>query len=182
MPSFFKILPTFLLPYLAGILLVQPVLAAELETRFATIIYENQEILHEFNNEVSSGSGLMLFSSRRPTSLNIVDEVKNKLDGIVEKVELVLEMFPANLRFVVVLLPSDRDVQRVYLEKYQKKVDYIAFYMRKTKTMYLSVDDVSLTVLAHEIAHVVVDHYFDISPPTKIHEMLAQYASTHIYD
>jgi hypothetical protein len=48
--------------------------------------------------------------------------------------------------------------------------------------MYLSIRDVKLRVIAHEIGHVVVDHYFDVPPPVKIHEVLAQFAETHISD
>ena len=37
-------------------------------------------------------------------------------------------------------------------------------------------------VLAHELAHVVVDLYFGVPPPQKIHELLAQFVETHLKD
>jgi len=37
-------------------------------------------------------------------------------------------------------------------------------------------------VLAHEIGHVVVENYFTISPPQRIHEVLAQFAERHVTD
>lgn len=155
--------------------------AAELETRYAKIFYADDELLRSFNNEVFMGGGLF-FLSRRPQNLTIHDEVRNKLNNIVEKVMAVLEMFPKELRFTVVLLPDAREVQRVYRESYGKEVDFIAFYSPKQKTMYLSMRDVQLRVIAHEVGHVVVDHFFDVPPPVKIHELLAQYAETHITD
>ena len=59
-------------------------------------------------------------------------------------------------------------------------VDFIAFYSPKTKTVYFSLKDLYLKVFAHELAHAVIDHYFEKAPPTKIHEMLAQYVENQL--
>ena len=155
--------------------------AAELETRYAKVVYADEELLHTFNDEVFLGGGLFFFG-RRPQQMTIQDEVRNKLNNVVEKVMAVLEMFPKKIRFTLVLLPTARDVQRLYRENYGKEVDFIAFYSPQHKTMYLSMADVELKVIAHEIGHVVVDHFFDVPPPVKIHELLAQFAETHITD
>ena len=61
-------------------------------------------------------------------------------------------------------------------------VDYIAFYSPKKNTVFYAAAKTKLRVVAHEIGHVVAEHYFAISPPPKIHEVLAQYAESHIMD
>lgn len=157
------------------------VTADELKTRFTTIVYADEKLLHEFNDEIFFRRGY-LFPSRRKQSLTLYDDVAEKLDAIIERVELTLEMFPGDLKFTVTLLPDAEAVQRIYKGNYHKSVDYIAYYSPKEKTIYLSVKDINLTVLAHEIAHAVVDHYFEVPPPVKIHEMLAQHAAAHITD
>ena len=52
----------------------------------------------------------------------------------------------------------------------------------KINTLFTSEEKVSANVLAHEIAHCIVDHYFSVIPPTKVAEMIAQYADAHIRD
>jgi predicted metalloprotease len=61
-------------------------------------------------------------------------------------------------------------------------VNYLAFYSLSKKTIWISVDDANLHVLAHEIGHAVVDHYFKVRPPYNIHELMAQFVEKHITD
>ena len=166
---------------MAAFFFAAPVAADEIETRYAKVVYADEALLRTFNEEVVLGGGLF-FLGQRPQQVTIQDELRNKLNNIVEKVLAVLEMYPKRLRFTLVLLPDAKEVQRVYRENFGKEVNYIAFYSPKQKTMYLSIRDVELRVIAHEIGHVVVDHYFDVPPPVKIHEVLAQFAETHIRD
>jgi hypothetical protein len=153
----------------------------ELKTRYTKIVYEKEDLLRKLNKAVSLGN--LSYNLRNPIkSIIAEDEVRNKVDVIIEKVESVLQMFPKNLKFTVVLLASDRDVQRIYRGKYGVNVDYIAFYSPGDETVYISVDDARRGVLAHELAHVVIDHYYGIPTPEKVHEILAQFAESHIED
>lgn len=152
----------------------------ELKTQYATIIYENENLLRQFNKEVSLGS--LSYLIRNKTSITADDEVKNKLDAIVERIETILDMFPKELKFKIILLPSDTDVQKIYRNKYRRNVDYIAFYSPRDKTIFISVNDISLGVLAHELAHVIIDRYYGIPTPVNIHEILAQYVESHLRD
>ncbi len=168
---------------LAGFLLVAPAAAAfgaELKTQYTTITYDKEDRLRKFNSEVSLGSLSYLLRNRK--SITFEDEVKNKIDVLVERVEAILDMFPGRLRFRIVLLSTESDVRRVYKNKYGAVVDYISFYSPREKTMYVSVDDVRIGVLAHEMTHVILDFYFGVSPPVKVHEVLAQFVETHLKD
>lgn len=139
---------------------------SELKTHYVTIVYANRKYLSHFEEKISPGN-------YTPDSTEIT------LDSIVQRVETLLDMFPGDLKFTMVLLPNSKDVQRVYASKYGRSPDYIAFYSPCDNTVFLSVEDVRVGVLAHELSHVVVDKYFRISPPYKIHELLAQYVETH---
>jgi hypothetical protein len=165
------------------LILFQPLTSfgQELKTRYATVQYADTKLLYEFDEELYVGRqlGRMLKGMR---SVSRQDDIKNKIDLVVEKVEMVLDMFPERIHFTLVLLPSRKDVQRIYREKYSKKVDHIAYYSLKEKTIYIAVDDASLRVFSHEIGHMIVDHYFEVRPPYRIHEVLAQYAEEHVTD
>ncbi len=167
--------------FLFNISFAQAVSCQELQTRYATVQYADTTLLYDFDDELYLGRqlGRMVKQMR---SVSRQDDIKNKIDLVVEKVETVLDMFPAKIHFTIVLLPSRKDVQRIYREKYNKKVDHIAYYSLREKTIYIAVDDASLRVFSHEVAHVVVDHFFEVRPPYRIHEVLAQYAEEHVVD
>ncbi len=150
-------------------------------SRYVTLSYANRQLLREFNDDVVLNRRLRYYMSRKNV-VTVRDEVLAKLDVIVEKAEVVLDMFPNNLHFKVVLLPSSRAVSVVYKQKYGRGVDDIAYYSLSEKTIYISVSDANLRVIAHEIGHAVVDHYFKVRPPYNVHELLAQYTEKHITD
>ncbi|MEW6586435.1 MAG: hypothetical protein AB1442_12595 [Nitrospirota bacterium] len=154
--------------------------ANEIKSRYTTIVYPNEDLIRRLNKEIALGSLSYLLKSR--TSFTLEDEVKNKIDIIVERVENILEMFPRDVKFTLMLFSSDDEVQALYKTKYGKSVDFIAFYSPRDRTIYLSAKDIDIGVLAHEIAHVIIDLYYGISTPTKIHEVLAQYVETHLKD
>lgn len=161
-------------------MLSQPLAAYEISSRYATIQYEKEELLREFNRELLLGSISHLMRYKK--SLTWQDEIKNKVDVILERVMVVLDMRPNDVRFKLVLLPSEEAVQQVYKTKYNRKVDYIAFYAPKDKTVYVSVNDIRIGVFAHELGHLIIDLYYGTTTPSKIHEVLAQFVETHLMD
>ena len=64
--------------------------ASELKSRYTTIMYNNEGQIREFNHEVSLGS--LSYLMRNRGSITTGDEVKNKVDVIIERVESILEM------------------------------------------------------------------------------------------
>ncbi len=154
--------------------------AGQQKSRYATLSYPNKQVLHEFNDNLRLNRKLNY--AMRKNVVTVADEVLAKLDIIIEKVQIVLDMFPDFYHVRVVLLADDDDVSRVYKEKYGKRANHIAYYSLSEKTIYISVDDTKLRVVAHEVGHSVVDHYFKVRPPYNIHELMAQFAEKHVTD
>lgn len=152
----------------------------ELTSRYSTLVYEREDLLRTFNKEISLGS--LSYLTRNMRSITSDDEIRNKMDVLVERIEVVLDMYPKDVKVRIVLLSSDTEVQKVYKARYNRNVDFIAFYATKEKTVYVSVSDIRLGVLAHELAHMIIDHYFGVSPPVKIHEVLAQFVEKNLKD
>ena len=46
----------------------------------------------------------------------------------------------------------------------------------------VAVDSVTDNIIAHEIAHAVINAYFVIPPPARMQEILAQYMDQHYTD
>ncbi|MFN2355840.1 MAG: hypothetical protein ABR512_15125 [Desulfopila sp.] len=166
------------------LLLLYPLPSAaqyEGKSRYVTLVYSDKELLHDFNNQLILGRKLRYHLANK-TIITVEDEVLAKLDTIIEKAETVLDMFPDKLHVTVVLLPSKKEVGAMYFSKYGKKVNHIAYYSLQEDTIYISVNDTKLRVIAHEIGHAIVDHYFQVRPPYTIHELMAQFTEKHITD
>ena len=148
---------------------------------YADIVYQNQEVLKEFNHNLYLGRNLSREISRK-NIVTVEDEVYAKVDFIVAKVETVLDMFPEGIHFRLVILRDRGEVAKAYRQSFNKKVNYKAYYSLPQKTIYISAEDTSLRVLSHEIAHMVVDHFFEVRPPYNIHELMAQFAEKHVAD
>ena len=99
-----------------------------------------------------------------------------------DKVREILDMRPKDLHLNVRIYKGQKDLDRVYVEIFSEEKGFIAYYVFKVNTLFASEEKISANILAHEIAHCVVDHYFSVTPPTKVAEMIAQYADAHIRD
>jgi len=153
----------------------------ERKSRYATLIYANKEILRDFNDGLYLGRSLSRLL-RKQKIVTAEDEAVAKVDLVIEKAQVVLDMFPNKMHISVVLLPRRRDVAKMYKKKYGRHANHIAYYSLSEKTIYVSVNDVNLEVFSHEVGHAVVDHYFKVRPPYSIHELMAQFTSKHITD
>ena len=155
-----------------------PAQADEIRSRFAAVEYDDRDALKDFNYALYMGR----LKNRVKTGDTIEDEVAGKLDFIVNRVMQILEMYLHDLDFKIVVRSSKSGVQADFKRLYNRDVKYIAFYSPSENIVFFSAKNATLNVVAHEIGHVVAEHYFDISPPPRIHEVMAQYAEKHITD
>lgn len=154
--------------------------AVVLESRYATIKYFSADALDEFNDELYMGPLRHQLSGAHDGTLE--GEVMAKIDLIFEKVMLAMDMYPPELRCTIVIHPDVDGVHDDFKALYGIDVGYIAFYSPSRNAAFYSAENTNLDVVSHEIGHVVAENYFVISPPQKIHELLAQYASAHVTD
>ncbi|MFH0771475.1 MAG: HAMP domain-containing protein [Candidatus Omnitrophota bacterium] len=108
------------------------------------------------------------------------EQLAYKFDLIFLKVQEILDMRPKGLSLNVNIYHSRQDLDKVYMAIFNEKNEFITYYIFKLNTLYSEENAVSANIIAHEIAHCVVDHYFSVTPPTKIAEMIAQYADAHL--
>lgn len=151
----------------------------ELKTRYVTLIYQSERQLRTLNDSLNTG-GLSFLFGTQSSGLTLREDVKKKLDQMVEKVETVLGMYPNILDFKIVLHDSKRMVSQSYRRIYGHGSDFIAFYSPKENTVFFSAENLKLRVVAHELGHVVVENYYQKKTPRHLHEVLAQFAETHI--
>jgi len=175
-------LPTFL-TFLATVLTLltasASALALELKTDYTTITFPDKGTLHEFNDNLYLGRKLE-FLLRRKRAITLEDEVAAKVDLLIVKAQEVMGMPIRNFDFRIILHRTAKEMQKEYYKTKKRKVHYKAYYSLRHNILNMGANEVSLRVFSHELGHVIIDHYFKIRPPTKIHEVLAQYCEINI--
>lgn len=154
--------------------------ALEIQSRFVKISYKKPAHLHKFNNRLHMGR--LRYLLRGQKAVTVEDEVKNKMDVITNRVREILAMYPPHLKYDLELVEDMNGIQELFMKLHNTDWRRPAFYYRPENIVYISVKNTRLKVVAHEVGHVVVENYFKISPPVKVHELLAQFAEKHISD
>lgn len=154
--------------------------ALEIKSQYAVISYANDDMLQTLNSRLFLSRFKYLMKEKRP--MTVEEEVIDKIDLITVKVEEILEMFPPNLQYTLSLCENMDQVKENFVTLHQREWKRPGFYSPINDTVYLSVRHAKVNVVAHEVGHVVVEKYFKVRPPVKIHEILAQFAEKHITD
>ncbi len=128
-------------------------------TRFTTIAYREDPEIDLFIWRISG--------SKMPVSQN-PEWARGKVDGIVEKVEAVLDLYPEKLHV------------DIYLKTFAE-AGRTAFYSHEDRRITVAMDRVTDGVLAHEMAHAVVCAYYPVALPDKVQEILAQYVDENLW-
>ena len=160
----------------------QDPLTQRLETRRAVVLYASMEDLGAFESSVDYGGGGFggLFSSG-PEGDDLLDAVAEKVDGIYERVQEILDMRGEIDKVTLRLYPDKAALARVYQGfTGSPELRVRAWYIYERNTIYLNVEDVHEGMLAHEIAHAIIDHYLMVRPPRATAEILARYVDEHL--
>lgn len=167
----------------AGVVCAQDPLTQRLETRHAIVLYRSLEDLGTFESNMKYADGGFLggiFSSR-PQADELVKTVSNKVDALYERVQEILDM-RGDIPKVTLRLYPDRDaLGRVYQAfTGSANLRVRAWYIYERNTLYLNVKDVHEGIVAHEMAHAIIDHYLMVRPPRATAEILARYVDEHL--
>ncbi len=153
-------------------------------SRFCSIFYEEGVSLDMVNRRINLRFS-DFYSPRRyreKVDFSTEDIIREKFDAIFGKVEDILDMYPGKIH-VSINIYRDRDgLDMAYEEIFNEPNTACSFYIYKTNTIYTTERAVTEGILAHEMAHCIIDHYFVILPPRKVQEMLAVYADVHLKD
>ncbi len=103
-----------------------------------------------------------------------------KVDGIFLKAQDILDMKKAFKKVTINIYSNTRELKDAYTSIYKGKCNLRAWYRYSTNTVYLNVEDVHAGMLAHELAHGVIDHFLLVKPPSQTAEILARYVDTHL--
>lgn len=116
---------------------------------------------------------------RRPEA-KIEDKVAYRVDSLFSRVKELLDMYPQMPKLNMRIFKNKGELEEEYFKIFNTREDAASFYVHKYNTIYMSEEGVSDSVIAHEMAHAVIDHYFAVIPPRNVAEVLAAYVDIHL--
>ena len=155
-----------------------------LDTKYTAIHYHSVKDLKKFNSNIDysiSSMGLKwLFKKKTPN--NIENEIRLKVDAVYEKVQEILDMRKSMEKVTIYISHDKQELHFLYQNMFKKPCQLRAWYVYELNSVYVNADDIHEGILAHEIAHSIVDHYLLIRPPLATAEILARYVDGHLFD
>lgn len=155
----------------------------KIETKHTIIRYKSDQDLLKFHKSVKYGHDLW----NRFSSFHVipVSEVKRmmiqKTDAVFERVQEILDMQKKfKTRTFINIYPDARELRKAYSMIYKEKCSIRAWYRFKNNTVYINADDIDAGMLAHELAHGIIDRFLLVKPPSETAEILARYVDSHL--
>ena len=96
------------------------------------------------------------------------------------RTEQILAMNPSSMEIKIKIFRNRRELSQEYVSLFGAVQNYKSFYIHSQDTIYTSMQDISDSVMSHEMAHAVIDNYFQVVPPEKTAELLATYVDSHL--
>lgn len=114
------------------------------------------------------------------SSYDIEKRIISRLESILLRTEQILAMYPPAMELKIKIFRNREELSSEHLRLLGSAQRYKSFYIHGFETIYTSMQDISDSVLSHEMAHAVVDHFFKVIPPEKTAELLATYVDSHL--
>lgn len=154
----------------------------QIETDYAIIRYKSDDDLLKFHKSVDYGPGKW---NRTSVFSNIVisevrQMVAQKTDAIFERAQAILDMRKKFKKPFIDIHQDARELKRAYTLIYKGQCNVRAWYRYRNNTVYLNAGDVHKGMLAHELAHAIIDHFLIVKPPSETAEILARYVDSHL--
>ena len=155
-----------------------------IETKYTVINYQSLDDLAKFNKKVEygpdNGGFHLLFLGMGEEKL--LDTVSKKVDSLYERTQEILDMQRRVKKVIINIYQDQEQLHETYSKIYNEPCRIRAWYIFDKNTVYINVDDLHEGMLAHEIAHSIIDHYLLMSPPAASAEILARYVDSHLHD
>jgi len=150
-----------------------------IKTGYFTVYYRPGTDLYKIGSALKNR--ISYFSAGMPADdAPVTDNIRYYLDLLFTRAEEILDMHPKDIHVEIRIFPTRAELNEEYFRIFNAKEDYRSFYINKFNTIYISAEDFSDSILAHEMGHVIVDRYFAVVPPEKVREILASYVDLHL--
>jgi hypothetical protein len=152
--------------------------ASKIEGKYFTIYYSQQIDISILSQQLSITAADKILAGR-----NIDDDIASEhgiagmIDVLYSLVGDMVDMHVYNFKGNIKICQNHVQLNNIYRKLFgQDLLSYmVSFYISDTSTIYISEENFRREVLGHEIAHAIINHYFVVSPPVKVQEILSKY-------
>ncbi|MBU0693662.1 MAG: hypothetical protein KKC11_03205 [Candidatus Omnitrophica bacterium] len=107
--------------------------------------------------------------------------ISKTLDALYLEVSDILDIHIYSYHGKIKVYPNKEKLKENVFRNYPgQKYNLPAVYIHPDNAIHISLADLTLGMLAHEIAHAIISHYFVVPPPAKVQEVLAGYVEYSI--
>ncbi|MBW2645149.1 MAG: hypothetical protein JRE23_03020 [Deltaproteobacteria bacterium] len=157
--------------------------------RIATIRYHDEDQISSLSKKIrydlSDNKGINLSQSISPKAKDaLYNQLEAKIEMILARVQFLLDMNPKkNPHFTIQIYSTAEELRQYYSDQYGFGGDFpVAFYDADEDTIYISLKEINERIMAHEMAHMIIDQSFHVTLPIQVQEILAQYVDMHLSD
>jgi hypothetical protein len=154
-----------------------------LKTRHTIIRYSNMGDLFKLNQMIQyypRDTGVKSLTGLKDVK-TLSQILKKKVDALYERAQEILDMRKQVKTVVINVYPNKKALDAAYYAIFKEECPLRAWYLFEKKMVYINVEDVHEGMLAHEMGHHIIDHFFKVRPPETTAEILARYIDAHLY-
>jgi hypothetical protein len=116
-----------------------------------------------------------VFSTSDLKGKNLSELLAKALDSIYLSVSDILDIHIYSLYIELEIFPDRAALVQELGKYFDKKIEVPSFYFYDKNKIYIAFNDMTLGMLAHEVAHAIISHYFVVQPSVKVQEILSGY-------
>lgn len=154
------------------------------ETKYTVLRYQQFEDIRKFDSAIDFSPDE--FTIKGLFSVGNSDDplgsLDRKIDALYERVQEILDMRKKIRKVGINIYPTEKQFHSAYYQITWMKRTVRSWYLFEKNTIYIDVNDVHEGILAHEMAHAIIDNYLDVRPPRATAEILATYVDQHLFD
>ncbi len=157
-----------------------PCAAETIETKYFSVSICDSCNLSTFAEKINAKE-LFRLDALSKNSSDIRSVIKEGIDSLFLEVCDALNITLKSYRGSLVVYPDVVEVSKAASGNSQIiEASLPSLYIPSINTIYISFNDATAGMLAHEMAHAVISTYFVVAPPTKVQEILAGYVEYSI--
>jgi len=152
---------------------------SSMTSNFFVLYYDPSANLESIERELSRRP-LYFDQAARYGEVSAREEICQRLDKLYNRVQDVLDMHPKTPKIKIKIFKDRDELNAEFVKIFGKPGGLRSFYVYKNNTIYTSESDIEDSVIIHETAHAIIDHYFSVIPPETVGEILASYVDVHL--
>ena len=118
----------------------------------------------------------LVFSQQGSVAGDSVSDILAKtLDGLYQEVSDILDIHIYSFRGAIQVFADQPSLSGFFKQTYGLDFGERSIYYFEKDTIYISLADMTVGMLGHEMAHAIISHFFVVPPPAKIQEVLCGY-------